>query len=201
MHMIASLNNTVAPVTLAPANDVAPLLYSITAEQPADVRAREALLDRAMGPNRKRKSSEAIRRGRLPADGLAFIARSLSGAVIGTVRLWHVDAGGKAALLLGPLAVAPEAKGTGIGSALMIHAVEAAERLGHQAILLVGDAPYYERFGFERAPETLAMPGPFARERFLALTFTPGALDDVAGVLRPSGVKISRAPANRALAA
>ncbi|MCP1200391.1 GNAT family N-acetyltransferase [Notoacmeibacter sp. MSK16QG-6] len=177
------------------------MLYAIEAEQPSDGRAREALLDRAMGLNRKRKSSEAIRRGRLPADGLSFVARSLSGAVVGTVRLWHVDAGGQAALLLGPLAVAPEAKGAGIGSALMVHAIEAAESFGHRAILLVGDAPYYKRFGFEAAPTGLAMPGPFSRERFLALTFTLGALDGAAGVLRPSGVKIHRAPAARALAA
>ncbi|RLQ88432.1 GNAT family N-acetyltransferase [Notoacmeibacter ruber] len=177
------------------------MLYAIANEQSGDVRAREALLDRAMGPLRKRKSSEVIRRGRLPAEGLAFVARSLSGALIGTVRLWHVDAGGRPALLLGPLAVAPEAKGTGIGSALMLHAIEAAERLGHQAILLVGDAPYYERFGFELAPAALSMPGPFARERFLALTFKPEALDGAAGVLRPTGAKISRASAALALAA
>lgn len=201
MPQIAALNNTVAPFALAPANDRAPMLYVISAERPADLRARESLLDRAMGPHRKRKSSEAIRRGRLPADGLSFVARSLSGAVVGTVRLWHVDAGGKPALLLGPLAVAPEAKGAGIGSALMIHAIAAAERLGHKAIFLVGDAPYYERFGFEAAPEAFAMPGPFSRERFLALTFTPGALDGAAGVLRPSGAKCSRASSHRALAA
>ncbi len=201
MLPIAPLNRTVAPVALAPANDRAPMLYAITDERPGDVCAREALLDRAMGPHRRRKSSEAIRRGRLPADGLSFVARSLSGAVIGTVRLWHVDADGAAALLLGPLAVAPDAKGSGIGSALMIHAIDAAERLGHKAIFLVGDAPYYERFGFEPAPATLAMPGPFDRERFLALTLKPGALDGGAGILRPSGAKCSRIPAMRALAA
>ena len=201
MLQTAILNNTVAPVTLKPANDLAPLLYTIGTEGPDDVRAREALLDRAMGPHRKRKSSEAIRRGRLPAEGLSFVARSLSGAVIGTVRLWHVDAGGRAALLLGPLAVTPDAKGAGIGSALMIHAIEAAERLGHAAILLVGDAPYYERFGFEPAPDGLAMPGPFARERFLALSLSADALEGAAGVLRATGAKMPRATPQRVLAA
>lgn len=196
-----ALNTTVSSVSLTPANDIAPLLYTILPETASDVRAREALLDRAMGPNRKRKSSEAIRRGRLPADRLAFVARSLSGAVIGTVRLWHVDAGGRPALLLGPLAVSPEANGAGIGSTLMRRAIESAESLGHGAILLVGDAPYYERFGFERAPEALSMPGPFARERFLALTLKPDALEGAAGVLRPSGARIARVSAQKALAA
>ncbi|TIT19613.1 MAG: N-acetyltransferase, partial [Mesorhizobium sp.] len=102
-------------------------------------------LDRAMGPKRRKKSSEKLRRGRRPSEGLAFVARDASGTVAGTVRLWDVvlGEGGKAALLLGPLAVDPALKNAGIGSALMRQAVTEAERLGHAAILLVGDAPYY----------------------------------------------------------
>ena len=68
--------------------------FAITAETAADVAAREALLDRAMGPGRKRKSSEKLRRGRKPSEGLAFAARGADGRVVGTVRLW--DRGGSA---------------------------------------------------------------------------------------------------------
>ena len=76
-----------------------------------DIYAREALLDRAMGPGRKRKSSEKLRRGRLPAEGLAFAARDAFGNLVGTVRLWNVVSGnGVSALLLGPLAVAPSSR-------------------------------------------------------------------------------------------
>ncbi|RUM97589.1 N-acetyltransferase [Pseudaminobacter arsenicus] len=164
--------------------------FIITAESPADVPAREALLDRAMGPNRRRKSSEKLRRGRLPSVGLAFVARDDDGAVIGTVRLWDVRAGegDVSALLLGPLAVDPAWKDHGIGSALMHYAIERARVLGHGAILLVGDAPYYTRFGFS-ADKTggLAMPGPYERHRFLALELLDGALDGAQGVLKPSG--------------
>jgi len=170
---------------------------AIVAEQRADVLAREALLDRAMGPGRKRKSSEKLRRGRLPSEGLAFVARDPAGAVVGTVRLWDVTLGdgGARALLLGPLAVDPSVKSAGIGSALMRHAVGEAARLGHGSILLVGDAPYYARFGFS-ADRTgaLAMPGPFERHRFLALELAAGALDGASGVLRPAG-RPQRAPA------
>ncbi len=104
----------------------------ILAESPADVPAREALLDRAMGPGRKRKSSEKLRRGRKPSEGLALFARDANGAVVGTVRLWDVAAGddGRAALLLGPLAVDPTVKSAGIGSALMRHALEEARAAG-----------------------------------------------------------------------
>ncbi|MDQ6433703.1 N-acetyltransferase [Mesorhizobium sp. LHD-90] len=168
------------------------LTYSIVAETTADVAAREALLDRAMGVARKRKSSEKLRRGRKPSEGLAFVARGADGRMLGTVRLWDVHVSGdRRALLLGPLAVDPSAKSAGVGSALMRHAIAEAKRLGHRAVVLVGDAPYYGRFGFS-AEKTgrLAMPGPYERHRFLALELVEGALDGAQGVLRPAGRKI-----------
>ncbi|OWK19072.1 acetyltransferase [Mesorhizobium amorphae CCBAU 01583] len=164
--------------------------FVMVAETAADVAAREALLDRAMGPKRRKKSSEKLRRGRRPSEGLAFVARDALGAVVGTVRLWDVrlGEGGRAALLLGPLAVDPALKNAGIGSALMRHAVAEAARLGHGAILLVGDAPYYGRFGFSAAKTgALAMPGPYERHRLLALELTDGALDGAQGTLRAAG--------------
>ncbi len=167
--------------------------FIIVAETFADVAAREALLDRAMGPKRRKKSSEKLRRGRRPSEGLALIARNAEGSAIGTVRLWDVrlGEGGPAALLLGPLAVDPSTKGAGIGSALMRQAIAEAGRLGHRAILLVGDAPYYARFGFT-AEKTgqLSMPGPYERDRFLALELVPRALDGAKGVLKAAGRKL-----------
>lgn len=166
------------------------IAFTVDAEMPADAPAREALLDRAMGPGRRRKSSEKLRRGRLPAAGLSFVARDAAGTVVGTVRLWDVRTGegGVPALLLGPLAVDPACKDHGIGSALMRHAIGHARALGHSAILLVGDAPYYARFGFS-ADRTgqLAMPGPYERHRFLALELVEGSLDGAYGVLKASG--------------
>lgn len=174
---------------------------AVIAEQRADVPVREALLDRAMGANRKKKSSEKLRRGRRPSEGLAFVARDGEGVVVGTVRLWDVRLGenGRNALLLGPLAVDPSVNSAGIGSALMRHAIEEARRLGHGAILLVGDAPYYQRFGFSAAKTAnLAMPGPFERDRFLALELVEGTLDGAAGVLMAAGRKTKPALVARA---
>lgn len=165
----------------------------MVAETAADVAAREALLDRAMGPKRRKKSSEKLRRGRRPSEGLAFVARDASGGVAGTVRLWDVrlGEGGAAVLLLGPLAVDPSLKNAGIGSALMRHAIAEAARLGHAAILLVGDAPYYARFGFSAEKTgSLAMPGPYERHRLLALELVEGALDGVHGTLKAAGRKL-----------
>ena len=177
--------------------------FIVTEEEGADIAPREALLDRAMGPKRKKKSSEKLRRGRRPSQGLAFVARDDAGCVVGTVRLWDVSLGegGAKALLLGPLAVDPAGKNAGIGSALMRRAIAEAARLGHRAILLVGDAPYYARFGFS-AEKTgqLAMPGPYERHRLLALELVPGALDGAQGVLKATGRK-GRRPAAMRLAA
>lgn len=179
--------------------------FLIDRENPSDVVARESLLDRAIGPMRKKKSSEALRRNRVPAEGLALVARDTSGHVIATVRLWNVDAGitphGNAvpALLLGPLAVDADHEGKGIGAALMRAAILEARKRGHGAILLVGDAPYYERFGFSaEKTTTLMMPGPFARERFLALELRDGWLEGAAGVLVATGRKLVDASVRKA---
>lgn len=160
-------------------------------ERFGDFVARENLLDAALGSNRRRKSSERLREGRLPARGLALSATE-GGKLVGTVRLWHVDAGGRPALLLGPLAVAASHRSRGVGGRLMREAIARARTLGHQAILLVGDAPYYARFGFRPAPAALAMPGPFERDRFLALELAPEALTGAAGVLAATGATIER---------
>ncbi|MBD9447451.1 N-acetyltransferase [Rhizobium sp. RHZ01] len=183
----------------------APSVFTIDAENAGDVVARENLLDRAMGANRRKKSSEKIRRGRVPAEGLALVARDRDGHVIGTVRLWNVEAGVNAegtpinALLLGPLAVDASFEGKGVGSALMRAAMLEAKNREHGAILLVGDAPYYERFGFfSGKAQHLVMPGPFERSRFLALELIEGWLDGAAGMIVPSGRMLASAPVRRA---
>ena len=172
--------------------------FRIDRENPGDVLARERLLDAAMGPNRRKKSSEAIRRDRIAAEGLALVARDEAGHVIGTVRLWNIQAGitpeGRAvpALLLGPLAVDSAHEGKGIGGALMRAAMLEANSRGHGAILLVGDAAYYERFGFSAEKTmTLVMPGPFERHRFLGLELKDGWLDGVAGIIVATGRKLA----------
>lgn len=175
-----------------------PAAFTVDDENAGDVLAREKLLDLAMGPDRRKKSSEKLRRNRLPAEGLALVARDPQGHVIGTVRLWNVEAGVTPAgtpvdaLMLGPLAVDPAHEGRGIGAALMRAAIARAHDRGHGAILLVGDAPYYERFGFfTEKTRLLMMPGPTARDRFLALELKDNWLDGAAGMVVASGRRLS----------
>jgi predicted N-acetyltransferase YhbS len=163
-------------------------MVTIRNERPADVAAREALLDAAYGPSRFTKTSERLREGRLPADGLSFVALD-HGRIIGTVRLWDIWAGpGCRALLLGPLAVHQDSRGRGVGAQLMRHAIAAAAALGHGAVILVGDAPYYGRFGFaSEKTGGLWMPGRVERERLLALELAPGSLDGTRGLISAAG--------------
>jgi predicted N-acetyltransferase YhbS len=165
-------------------------MITIRTELPQDAGAREALLDAAYGPARFLKTSERLRKGRQPAPGLSFVAVE-NGRLVGTVRLWDVSVGAdKKGLLLGPLAVAQEQRNCGIGSALVRHAIaEAARRGGHTAVLLVGDAPYYVRFGFSAEKTgSLHMPGPYEPERLLALELKAGALDGAQGVIGAIGL-------------
>lgn len=145
--------------------------------------AVEALLDRAFGPGRRRKTAERLREGRMPAPGLAFVARQ-AGELAGTLTFWPVLAGERPALLLGPLAVDPARRSRGLGAAMVRHGLARANALGHGAVILVGDPDYYSRFGFARELTLgLAMPGPVEQHRFLGLELAPGALAGAAGLV------------------
>jgi predicted N-acetyltransferase YhbS len=165
-------------------------MIAIRNETELDIAPREALLDAAFGDARFAKTAQRLRDGRLPAEGLAFAARS-GRRLIGTVRLWDIAAGpGCPAVLLGPLAVARGYRHRGIGADLVRHALGEARRQGRAAVLLVGDAPYYGRFGFS-AEKTgaLWLPGPYERERLLAYEFVPGALDGARGLISATGAR------------
>jgi predicted N-acetyltransferase YhbS len=172
-------------------------MIHVRTEQPPDVAAREALLDLAYGPIRFTKPSQRLRGRREPA--LSLVARQ-KGQVIGTVRLWPIVAGAAGpALLLGPLAVHPDCRRRGVGATLMDRAILAARAAGHAAVLLVGDASYYARFGFSAAKTAgLTLPGVDEPTRLLGLELVPGALDGARGLIR-SGVP--RRSARRSLPA
>jgi predicted N-acetyltransferase YhbS len=162
----------------------------VTDEAPSDSFAREALLDQAFGDSRFEKTVEGLRDGRAPAHRLALVAKDGMG-LVGTLRLWHIRAGDVSALLLGPLAVDNAYRSRGIGRRLMAEALFRAHSLGHAAILLVGDAPYYEPFGFSRRHTlNLVLPGPVDERRFLGLELVSGALSEAKGLVVATGVRV-----------
>ncbi|WP_338692069.1 N-acetyltransferase [Bradyrhizobium sp. 26S5] len=171
--------------------------FAIRAERASDVVAREALLDACFGENRHARICQRLRDGRAPAEGLSLAAVRQDGRLVGTVRLWHVSAGGRSALMLGPLAVDDDCRGLGVGAALMQRALAVAKARGHGAVILLGDAPYYARFGFSAGKTgELSLPGAFERDRLLGLELVEGALDGAWGMITPTGavpkVKASR---------
>src|SRR6266436_33755 len=179
---MTALRNT--PVALDP--DAAP--FAIRAERASDVVARETLLDASFGDNRHLRTCQRLRDGQAPAEGLALSALS-RGRLVGTLRLWHVSAGGVPALVLGPLAVDPPFRKLGIGRTLVQRALAAAKARGHGAVLLLGDAPYYARFGFSALKTgELSLPVPFERDRLLGLELREGALDGAWGMIVPTGM-------------
>ena len=172
--------------------------FAIRAERASDVAAREALLDACFGDNRHMRTCQRLRDGRAPAQGLALSAVR-QGKLVGTVRLWHVSAGGTPALMLGPLAVEASSRRFGVGAALMDHALAAAKARGHRAVILLGDAPYYARFGFSAAKtRELTLPGAFERDRLLGLELVEGGLDGAWGMIVPIGAPLPKARASRA---
>jgi predicted N-acetyltransferase YhbS len=177
-------------------------MVTIRDEKIVDVAAREALLDEAYGAARFIKTSERLREGRRPAEGLALVAVE-RGRIVGTIRLWHVTAGpGCAALLLGPLAVHPDHRNRGIGTTLMRGAIARARLAGHGAVLLVGDAPYYGRFGFSvEQTGNLWMPGRFERDRLLGLELKPAALSGARGMIGATGQLAPKPDLNALIAA
>ena len=177
---------------LAIENQRAAAPFAIRSERASDVAAREALLDACFGANRHARTSQRLRDGRAPAEGLAFSAVR-RGKLLGTVRLWHVSAGGAPALVLGPLAVDASCRKLGVGASLMNHALAAAAARGHGAVILLGDAAYYQRFGFSVLKTAkLSLPGPFERERLLGLELREGALGGACGTIVPTGAAVAR---------
>ena len=152
------------------------LPLTIRHELPVDAAAIERLHERAFGPGRFARTAFRLREGVPPDAGLTFAAH-VGTFLVGSIRVTPVKAGGHTALMLGPLTVDPAFEGRGIGAALMNRSIAASREARHDLILLVGDAPYYARFGFKMIPPgQLMLPGPADPARFLALELSEGVL-------------------------
>jgi predicted N-acetyltransferase YhbS len=147
----------------------------------------EALLDLCFAPGREALSSYRLRQGVAPVAALCLTARDSDGTLVGAIRNWpvRIEAGPARdwALLLGPVAVHPTRQGEGLGAALILRALDQARDTGWLRVLLVGDMPYYGRFGFRRL-EGVEMPPPTNPDRILGLALREGAWDGLRGRVR-----------------
>ncbi len=160
------------------------LALVIRPEDAGDRDAIERLHERAFGPGRFARSAYLLRERAAAMPELCFSAL-VGTLLVGSVRVSPILAGSVPALVLGPLTVDPAFENRGIGSALMNTTLTRARETGHRLVILVGDAPYYARFGFRPIPQgQLEMPAPVDPARFLAAELVPGALAEATGRVR-----------------
>lgn len=179
--------------------------FQIKPEPAALAGAVERLYDDVFGPARFHKASYQFRDGVAPVQELSWIAlegdRPGKERVVGAIKYWPILVGetGHPALLLGPLAIATDRAGKGIGRALMFKTLELAAQLGHDLVLLVGDVDYYKRFGFVPAtPHGFVMPGETRPERLQVAPLKDDVLGRIAGDLRHLSTGLPAVAAARA---
>lgn len=158
----------------------------LTVETADDWWEIEALYDLCFAPGRNALSSYRLRDGVEPIAQMCVVARDNEGILAGAVRNWPVKVGTELAVLLGPIAVHPTRQGEGIAGQLIHRCIGEARALGWERLLLVGDAPYYLRYGFTPLLG-VQMPPPTNPERVLGLALTPGAWDGLGGVVMRVG--------------
>jgi predicted N-acetyltransferase YhbS len=165
--------------------------YLIKPEPAVLAGAVERLYDDVFGPARFHKASYLFREGVAPVRELSWIAlegdRPGNDRLVGAIRYWPILVGetGHSALLLGPLAIAQDRAGKGIGRALMFKTLDLAAQLGHDLVLLVGDVDYYKRFGFVPAtPHGFVMPGESRPDRLQVAPLKDNVLGRIAGEVR-----------------
>lgn len=166
---------------------------TITQEAPSDAPILSRLAAQAFGPGRFARTAYRVREGVPPVAGLCLTG-SLGGSVVGGVRFTCISIGEEdKALLLGPLVVDPTYTGNGYGGTLMREGLTRAKAEGYRLVVLVGDEPYYGRFGFVcTQPGQIRMPGPVDPNRLLALELVPGALATARGLMEARAEAASR---------
>jgi predicted N-acetyltransferase YhbS len=155
-------------------------VYTLTPETRHDHHEVEALFDLCFAPGRTALSSYRLRDDVAPLRDLSLVARDPEGILAGAIRFWPVRVGTAAAALLGPVAVHPTRQGEGLAPAMALQSLDIAGKLGWTRALLVGDAPYYNKLGFEKLPGVI-MPPPTNPDRVLGRALVPGAWEGVTG--------------------
>lgn len=163
-------------------------VYRLTEESEDDWWEVEALYDLCFAPGRTALSSYRLREGVETVAALCGVLRDSDGVLAAAIRCWPVEVGGQDALLMGPIAVHPTRQGEGLGGLLINESLVEARRLGWERVMLVGDVPYYGRFGFAKLNDVV-MPPPTNPDRVLGLALKRGAWDRVTGqVTKASGI-------------
>jgi len=161
-------------------------MFRITPEIPDDLDEVEYLYDLAFAPGRTALSSYRLRDRVDRIAELSLVARDKYDILAGAIRFWPVKIGqaGHSALLLGPVAIHPTRQGEGLGGLLISESLELAAKIGWSRVILIGDEPYYSRYGFRREQaKRLEFPPPTNPDRLLAKALRDGAFEGVSGLI------------------
>ncbi len=162
-------------------------MFAISSERLEHAAAISHLHHVTFGPGRWARSGYLVREAAAPDPDLSAVATD-GPHLLGSVRFtpMGLEAGGtvRPVLLLGPLAVASEMRGQGVGGALMAYGLGAAADQGHDLVFLLGSASYYARFGFAAVPpRSISLELPFDETRLLWRSLA-GQEQALCGVLR-----------------
>ena len=151
-------------------------MIQIVPATPADIPEIDLLLDAAFGPARRKRTAYRLRENIAPLAALSFVARdgeTPESTIVGSLQCWPLQLRGLSGtllplVLLGPVVTAADWQGQGVASRLMNAALAAADATAAPPILLIGDEPFYGRFGFSAAATAgWQLPGPVDRTRLL----------------------------------
>ena len=162
-----------------------PATVAIRRARPEDIAGISELHAHVFGPGRFARSAYRVREGKGHLSRFCLVAE-IGSELLASLRMTEITIGGtKGAALLGPIVVEPERRGMGLGTKLVSEGIEAARAAGTALVVLVGDMPYYGRFGFSSVkPGQITMPGPVDPARLLALELVPGALATAIGQVK-----------------
>jgi predicted N-acetyltransferase YhbS len=136
----------------------------------------EELLDLAFGTDRHGRTAYRLRQGQSWIPALSAGVQDAAGKLIGVIQSWPVslhapDGSVTQLVLVGPVAVAPNFQGSGLGRAMMQHVLDIGDQSPeYQRTMMIGDPEYYGRFfGYDALPTKLwGVDGPVERHRLLA---------------------------------
>ena len=168
-----------------------PDLLRLLRERQRDAEAIEEMTAAAFGPDRLHKTVYRLREDVPPIKDLCFVCLDQKGRLVASIRNWPILINERwPAVMLGPLAIAPELRGLGYGKALMWYSMAQSRMLGHSRIILVGDPEYYNQFGFRRdLALNIQLPGWVEERRFLALELVAGSMIGVHGMIGKAQAK------------
>ena len=143
----------------------------------------ETLLDRAFEPERRQRTAYKVRGDADWLPALSFAALDDEDHLVATIQCWPValvtpEGRRVPMIMVGPVAVLPEAQRGGYGKALVSASIASLDPRAPLPQVMIGDPEYYGRFwGYSNEPTGgWQLPGPWEPRRLLVRADNPAVL-------------------------